>query len=508
LIVGNELLVSATAYQQQRVVTADLEASYAYDNEGKMTGMHHPSSLGSNITGDTYSYGFDSLGRPVGLTDQTTMQTAVSGVTYGPAGEMLTINYGGVNETRTYNNLLQLTALSAYHFGRQYSYSGTANNGKIQSETDTVSGETVTYQHDKLTRLMQATSNSASAPWGQSFAYDGFGNLTDKGVTSGSAPTYHTTFDPATNREYGAPYDANGNRVAIPGMNLGYDIENRMVTALPPLTSSTEEVYSYGRGNRRVYAAHWQWDGTTYYLFSQKVYFYSVTGQKLGTYQLGLNDPPPGQGTPSLSFAQLETRMWFGGKLVMANGNPVAPDRLGSLGRYYPYGEDRTPPAVPNDREKFATYTRDSATGLDYAVNRYYYNVSGRFMSADPYVNSAGPKEPGSWNRYAYTRGDPTNRIDPSGLDDSGCGAFDEDFCEDSPILDGGTFNDPLNLGVAPQGMVNIQCDMLPGSSVGGLCTVSDEAYQMLVGNYTVSDAQLAQILLEGGIGAVCAGSG
>ncbi|MGH9663495.1 MAG: hypothetical protein ACRD9L_03610, partial [Bryobacteraceae bacterium] len=190
LIVGNELLASATAYQQQSVVTADLEASYAYDNEGKMTGMHHPSSLGSNITGDTYSYGFDSLGRPVGLTDQTTMQTAVSGVTYGPAGEMLTINYGGVNETRTYNSLLQLTALSAYHFGRQYSYSGTANNGKIQSETDTVSGETVTYQYDSLNRLLQATSNSATAPWGQKFTYDQFGNLTDKDATAGSAPPY------------------------------------------------------------------------------------------------------------------------------------------------------------------------------------------------------------------------------------------------------------------------------------------------------------------------------
>ena len=189
-----------------------------------------------------------------------------------------------------------------------------------------------------------------------------------------------------------------------------------MVTALPT-TASTDELYSYGRGNRRVYDAHWQWDGTTtYYLFSQKVYFYSVTGQKLGTYQLGLNDPPPGQGTPSLTVAQLETRVWFGSKLVIANGNPVALDRLGSLGRYYPYGEDRTPPAIPNDQEKFATYTRDSATGLDYAVNRYYYNVSGRFMSADRLVASGRPADPASWNRYAYTRGDPVNRTDSKGL--------------------------------------------------------------------------------------------
>jgi putative RNase toxin 44 of polymorphic toxin system len=39
-------------------------------------------------------------------------------------------------------------------------------------------------------------------------------------------------------------------------------------------------------------------------------------------------------------------------------------------------------------------------------------------MTADPYRNSAGPADPGSWNRYAYTRGDPVNRIDPSGRGD------------------------------------------------------------------------------------------
>jgi hypothetical protein len=48
----------------------------------------------------------------------------------------------------------------------------------------------------------------------------------------------------------------------------------------------------------------------------------------------------------------------------------------------------------------------------------------GRFMSPDPYKASAGPKDPGSWNRYAYTRGDPVNRGDPSGLSDADCPQF------------------------------------------------------------------------------------
>jgi len=36
----------------------------------------------------------------------------VSNLTYGPAGELLTMTYGGCNETRTYNDLYQLTRLT------------------------------------------------------------------------------------------------------------------------------------------------------------------------------------------------------------------------------------------------------------------------------------------------------------------------------------------------------------------------------------------------------------
>src|SRR6185437_1353777 len=200
---------------------------------------------------------------------------------------------------------------------------------------------------------------------------------------------------------------------AIPSVAFGYDIENRIATANP---TGLEEVYAYGKGNRRVYDAHWQYNGTKYNLISEKVNFYSVTGQKLGTYQLQLNTAPPGPA--SLKVALLETRVWFGKKLVMLNGTAVTPDRLGSFGTYYPYGEDRGTGNPPADREKFATYTRDSVTGLDYAVNRYYNSVSGRFLTPDPYGKSSRVTSPSSFNRYAYALDDPINSTDPSGLVD------------------------------------------------------------------------------------------
>ena len=54
------------------------------------------------------------------------------------------------------------------------------------------------------------------------------------------------------------------------------------------------------------------------------------------------------------------------------------------------------------------TYYRDQTTGLDYADQRYFAGLSGRFLTADP----AGS----GMNWYAYVGGDPVNFNDPEGL--------------------------------------------------------------------------------------------
>jgi RHS repeat-associated protein len=94
---------------------------------------------------------------------------------------------------------------------------------------------------------------------------------------------------------------------------------------------------------------------------------------------------------------------------------PVAQDRLGSIGKFYLYGQER-PSATANDTEKFTGYFRDAATGLDYADQRYEQPGVGRFMTSDPSGDNWDPANPGSWNTYAYVLGDPINWTDPSGL--------------------------------------------------------------------------------------------
>jgi len=92
-------------------------------------------------------------------------------------------------------------------------------------------------------------------------------------------------------------------------------------------------------------------------------------------------------------------------------------DRLGSIGKYYPYGQER-PSATQNGTEKFTGYLRDAESGNDYAVNRYMQPGMGRFLTADRWRTGA-PNAltlPDNWNRYLYVGGDPVNRTDPSGL--------------------------------------------------------------------------------------------
>lgn len=62
-------------------------------------------------------------------------------------------------------------------------------------------------------------------------------------------------------------------------------------------------------------------------------------------------------------------------------------------------------------------YYRDLLTNLDYADQRYYSSLHGRFVTADPYVASTKSVNPQSWNRYVYVLGNPSNYVDPRGLE-------------------------------------------------------------------------------------------
>ena len=101
--------------------------------------------------------------------------------------------------------------------------------------------------------LNRLTSASAGSAWGESYSYDGFGNLTAKNVTAGSAPVLGVSYD-VNNHQVGLSYDANGNQLAdAQGATMfGWNVENRLATTTSSAWPGAETWYSYDPWGRRV----------------------------------------------------------------------------------------------------------------------------------------------------------------------------------------------------------------------------------------------------------------
>ena len=65
-------------------------------------------------------------------------------------------------------------------------------------------------------------------------------------------------------------------------------------------------------------------------------------------------------------------------------------------------------------RQQFTLKERDTETGLDYFLARYYSSTQGRFSGPDGM--SGVPARPQSWNAYTYVLNNPLRLVDPDGL--------------------------------------------------------------------------------------------
>jgi RHS repeat-associated protein len=80
--------------------------------------------------------------------------------------------------------------------------------------------------------------------------------------------------------------------------------------------------------------------------------------------------------------------------------------------------------------QRFTSYLRDGNES-DEAMMRRYNRWWSRFDQPDPYDGSYDLADPQSLNRYSYTRNDPVNFIDPSGL----CGVWATDPATNQPYF-------------------------------------------------------------------------
>ncbi len=143
-------------------------------------------------------------------------------------------------------------------------------------------------------------------------------------------------------------------------------------------------------------------------------HIYDPNGRKIGEYTYTATAP----WSRAQFQAGLSKDIWYlGSKRV-----DMSEDQVGSnwdQTQYYPWGQVQAG-QQPSETQGFGTYVLDGGSGLYYADQRYYNQSWGRFLTPDPSNANVDSTNPGSWNRYAYTNGDPLNGFDPNGTDSTG----------------------------------------------------------------------------------------
>jgi RHS repeat-associated protein len=106
-----------------------------------------------------------------------------------------------------------------------------------------------------------------------------------------------------------------------------------------------------------------------------------------------------------------------------ANGEEVTLQLILPFGTMQPFGafggDNSWQHATKNNpsQKRFTSYDLSNATGLHYAVNRFYSSQQGRFTQVDPLeMGAVNLDDPQSLNMYGYCRNDPINHLDPYGL--------------------------------------------------------------------------------------------
>lgn len=312
---------------------------------------------------------------------------------------------------------------------RGYGYDGDGNITSIGNDQ---------FDYDGMGRLGGAVVDGVA----QGYVYDGFGNLT---AIATSAGTVSIPTDPTTNRMMGQTYDAAGNVTSRKDRGTYvYDSLNMVVEYSAQHTSPWRILYD--ASDERI--------GTIVEASLQQWTIRDFDGQVLREfrgYDNGLNlvwsweqDHVRGGGqliggeSVGWSFYYEEASAFtYGGKrhyhLDHLGSVRVVTDQAGRAiaeNDFYPFGTARTKQyqeqinwGQPHaDGMRFAGHWRDfmghpDVEGddyLDYMHARYYDPNLGRFLSVDP-GRDWDPRQPQSWNMYAYVRNNPIKTIDPTG---------------------------------------------------------------------------------------------
>jgi RHS repeat-associated protein len=405
---------------EKRIIQGVTQAiSYAYNLDGSLASVTYPSN-------NVVSYSYSNAQRAISAIDTASGINYVQNVMYAPQGAIssglyakVSGGFAGITESYAFNSRLEPTAIKALNqttaimslvpgFSLPAGNNGTVASVGNADGRDT--GRNQTYTYDPLNRISTAQSQATSGAdcWGQRYGYDRWANLLAMNITQCSGYPLSVSVDSHNHiTNTGFSYDLSGNTTGDGLNSYSWDAENG-------LKSAAGVNYTYDGDRLRVAKS------------SGTLYWRSVAAQTLAETD----------STGSTTNANYFEYVFFGGMRIARRETSgkilyYFSDQVGSTrvifrsdnqsvcfdSDYTPFGTELPANGVTvtcPQNYKFTGYERDSESGLDYAVFRYYNPRLGRFMSPDPVLGIVG--NPQSLNRYSFVLNNPCSLVDPFGL--------------------------------------------------------------------------------------------
>jgi RHS repeat-associated protein len=365
-----------------RIIAGNSYATtYTYDPAGNILTETYPS-------GRIVIYARDALGRISGITTKqnsgSSVVTVASSPSYKPFGPLSGLTFGnGVVLNQTFDQDYQLTDIAAANGATtvQNLTNGFDPSGNITSITDNLtSGRSQTVTYDNLNRVLTAGGIYGA----QTYAYDAVGNRSSLAV--GSTTSSYT-------------YASNANQITA--------ITNTVVPPSAPATGS----YLYNAFHQRVQKV--VGSTTTQFVHDQAGHLIAESNGS-GAVQreyIWLDDMPVAMvdstGTSPVLYYIHTDQLGTPQKLTDGSMNVVWD------GVFDPFGNPASGATLGLTNLRFPGQYADSESALSQNWHRDYDPTTGRYVQSDP-IGLAG-----GLNTYAYTRGNPINLVDPTGLETS-----------------------------------------------------------------------------------------
>ncbi len=421
-------LYDASARPQTTTINSDAayQIDYAYNAIGGLHTLTYPTSTSSYRLKVQYDYQHGQLLRVKDFNAPTMVFWQANST--DPRGNIVDENLGPALRTARGFDLVTgmvdsiVTGPGADGSIQDLTYVWNAV-GNLTERTDDRQNLTETFEYDDLHRLVSSDLNSAP---NLTVAYDYLGNITSKSDVG--SYTYHATKKHAVTAAGSNTfaYDANGNVTTRNGSSTSWYSYNLPNAINASGSNSSQFFYAPNRGRWKQVASYAGTAETTIYIggLIEKVTRAGVTSWK--HYIAGGSGPVAAytRKDDATNAIHYLTRDHLGSVDSVTNAAGAIEVRLS----YDAFGKRRNEAgwsgALPSgDLTQITATTRRGFTphemldnvGLIHMNGRVYDPLVGRFLSADPLIQS--PAFTQSFNRYSYVFNSPLSFTDPSGFD-------------------------------------------------------------------------------------------